>query len=210
MNLKETAQILSKIKEYYSTARYDDITAVAKTWYKHFNRIDFQDVANALEIYVETSDNDFPPTIGKLKKIIEGEKDDVLSAYDAFDMLLEAIKGDYFQEWKNLPESIKRVISEPRQIKVLAEMSPEKLYTSYKNQFVREYTDKNRRKTTVEEFKSTEVTEDMIDRDEFKKAEIRVKNGTYLTDRDWEYMNYYGGFKRYKECKGQPIRLKED
>ena len=82
--------------------------------------------------------------------------------------------------------------------------------TSYKNSFIREYQDKNKRKTAVGDFKSVEVTEDMIDRDEFKKAEIRVKNGTYLTDRDWEYMNFYGGFKQYKECKGRPIRLEEE
>lgn len=207
MNLKETTELIIAIKEYYPHAKIEDATKVAKRWYKHFNRLDYQDVANALEVYIESEDSEYPPTISKLKKLAEDGKDEILSAYDAFDLVLEALSGDWYDGWKDLPDSVKRVIKSPADLKRLSMMNQETLITSYKNQFVREYSDKNRRKTPVGDYEPRVITEDMIDRDEFKKNEIKVKNGTYLTEYDWEWCNWYGGSKYVKECKGQPINL---
>lgn len=207
MNLKETMQLISDMKDYYPYIKIDDINRTAKAWYKHFNKIDYQDVANALEVYVESDNGDHPPTIHQLKELAKESVDEVLSAYDAFDLVLEALNGDWYDGWKDLPDSVKRVIKSPANLKRLSMMNQETLITSYKNQFVREYSDKNRRKTPVGDYEPRVITEDMIDRDEFKKAAIKVKNGTYLTEYDWEWCNWYGGSKYVKECKGQPINL---
>lgn len=207
MNLKETIQLINDMRNYYPYIKIEDVTATAKTWYKHFNRLDYQDVANALEAYVESEQGKNPPSIHDLKELAKGSVEEVISAYDAFDLVIEAFKGDYYDNWKDFPDSIKRVLKSPRDLQRLSVMNQETLYTSYKNQFIREYTDKNRRKTPVGEHERKEITEDMIDRDQFEKAAIRVKNGTYLTEYDWEYFHWYGGNKVFKECKGQPIIL---
>lgn len=207
MNLKETAQILATYKDHYPYVKFDDINRTAKTWQKTFNRIDYQDVANALENYVNSEEGKRPPSAPELKRLAKDSTDEVISAYDAFDLVLEALSGDWYDGWKDLPDSVKRVIKSPADLKRLSMMNQETLITSYKNQFVREYSDKNRRKTPVGDYEPRTITEDMIDRDEFKKNEIKVKNGTYLTEYDWEWCNWYGGSKYVKECKGQPINL---
>ena len=211
MNQKESLLIINEIRNNYLSMKIDDPVQMAKTWARRLQRHDYQDVRKAVEVYLDSDNAEYPPSVHKIKKILESNFEDVINPYDAFDLLQDALtNGDLFDNWQSLPDSIKRVIKSPADLRKLATMKEEVFITSYKNSFIREYQDKNKRKTAVGDFKSVEVTEDMIDRDEFKKAEIRVKNGTYLTDRDWEYMNFYGGFKQYKECKGRPIRLEEE
>ncbi len=146
MTKNEIVQIMAIITaaypRFYEKQTEADKVAALRLWYRHYENVDYGTMLQAVDAVIST--NKFPPTIAeineKLDLLLGG--DDEMSELEAWARVSKAIGNsayNYNREYALLPERIRRVIGDARQLHDWALMDEATVNSVVASNFQRTY-----------------------------------------------------------------------
>lgn len=147
MTEKETAQILIMMDVVYPDVMKDKSDAErrmrVKVWHRLFEREPVQLVTAALEAYITSNTANFAPVPGQIKEQIRKlTAGDEMTDAEAWSLVLRAIKRSsygYAEEFQKLPETLKRCVGRPEQLREWAIMDEETVSSVIASNFRKTY-----------------------------------------------------------------------
>lgn len=124
MNTTEAKKIIAVMIATYPSYNVADVDYTASIWADAFNDISYEVVSIALRNYIRSDTSSFAPTPGVLMASVHKiSQPQELSEMQAWSLVLKAIrKSTYYaeEEFNKLPESVKKAIGTPTQLRSMA------------------------------------------------------------------------------------------
>lgn len=147
MSINETAEILSVLRISYPNAYNklsdSDKEALVSLWSKLFADIPYKDVSEAVCEYINNEDSNFPPSPGKLNKIIRSRSGNTVpSAQEALQPIRKAVQNSLYhseEEFAKLSPTLKRLVGSPNQLKSWATCSENEFETVITSRLAKSY-----------------------------------------------------------------------
>lgn len=147
MNLKETAQIVSTLKEYYpKDFESTDIKSRVNAWHLILKDYDYGQVQNGVIAFVAEDKKGFAPCVGQIvDKIMTTsniDNKDSMSEMEAWDFVQKALKNSAYNsecEYDKLPDIIKKIVGSPHMLKSWSICSISEINTVIQSNFMRSF-----------------------------------------------------------------------
>lgn len=158
MTLDDVGIVLDIIETAFSASQYSRKTDEArlkesKLWASMFAEDDVVLVAAATKALIATRTNDFPPSIGAIKEMIQKMREPKqLTEQEAWAMVSKAVSNSLYEaqkEFDTLPPDIKKIIGSPQQLREWAMMDTETFHSVAASNFMRSHTAYHRSETEM-------------------------------------------------------------
>lgn len=143
MTERETAMILASMQAAYPTYKPPQKEIAVKTWHMALEDYPYEQVSEALKIYIRTNTTGFAPSPGQLiDKIFIAEDYAELPETTAWGMVSDALKNGiygYQEEFQRLPETVKKAVGGAENIRRWAMMDTDAVESVIQSNFMRTY-----------------------------------------------------------------------
>jgi len=144
LTAQESSKILTILKgaypRFYKDMTRDEVAVTIKLWTRMFADDEYRLVAAAVETYIASDEDGFPPSIGAIKaKIRLLTNPDMPTALEGWAMVRKAMRVyGYVEKFHALPEYIQKIVGSPSQLYDWARMDMNDLQFAQAN-FIRMY-----------------------------------------------------------------------
>lgn len=149
MTREETIKILAILQVAYpisfSKLEKSEKKQMVALWHDMFSDYSYQEVDSAVRAYIATNENNYAPSVGKIRSMIvmmTQPETGFMTAQEASALLLRAISDSGYhadEQFKKLPEIIQRVVRDPQILKEWSQIEPETVQTVIMSNFQRSY-----------------------------------------------------------------------
>lgn len=147
MTSSDSEKVLAILKATYPAGYRDmsaiDIDALIGVWSRVFKDWDYQDVANAIDSVIATNKTNFPPSPGfVMDRLIKNTQGPQLTEGEAWNLVYKAVKRSNWyaeEEFKKLPDSIKKSVGSPDMLKSWAGMDGDVVNSVIQSNFMRTF-----------------------------------------------------------------------
>lgn len=134
----DTLQVISAAYPNY----HPDKENTVKLWNSAFKSFSDKAVQDAVQKYIYTNTSGFAPVIGQIVSIIFSDGREVMSEIEAWGYVSKALRNSAYgaeEEFKKLPEPVKRVVGNPDRLKEWAALNESEVQTVVSSNFMRSY-----------------------------------------------------------------------
>lgn len=184
MTLQETQRIVTTIAAMFPTFKVEDKSTTLEAWNWALQDYSYNDVSQALNLYIKTSSNNFAPAVSQLIGLIRKEDDFKYPSEDeAWSMVRRACEkldwNDPAKEYNKLPDIIQRTIVIPGNLKEWAMLDMDDFETVISSNFKRSY------RAAIEQSKElNKMPADVRERVESARKKMLIEGGLYAGDND--------------------------
>lgn len=147
MTKKETAKILAVLKAAYpsSFTHTTDERLMLEIWHDSLDDADYEDVNQAVRKYIATNEDNFAPSIGKIRKlIVEAKQPETgrMTSQEAASVLSRAVGDSLYhsvEQFQKLPPLIQKVVRDPQTLFEWGQLPIETFQTVVLSNFQRSY-----------------------------------------------------------------------
>ena len=142
MTKAEFSNLVKAMKAVYSDPKFIADTDAIMVWYEFFKEDDYMIVQTAIKKYM--ANNEFPPTIAGIRKIINEITNPDLSMTEgaAWSLVYRAICNSAYnarEEFEKLPKECQRAVGNPAILKEWAGLDKDEVNTVIQSNFMRSY-----------------------------------------------------------------------
>lgn len=121
MTKQETVKILSVLKTVYPQ-QFDgtDSRLLVEIWHDSLSDLSYLDIDKAVRAYISTNNNNFAPSIGKVRSlVVKMNQPEVgrMTAQEAASLIQKAVSNSGYnsrEEFAKLPKTIQRIVRDPK------------------------------------------------------------------------------------------------
>lgn len=135
----DTLRIISANYDNFKPPNMQD---TVKLWLSAFKNFSNETVQNAVQQFIFTDTKGFAPKIGQIVDIIFSDGREMMSEVEAWGCVSRALRNSTYgaeEEFKKLPESVKRVVGNPDRLKEWAVLDEKEVQTVVASNFMRSY-----------------------------------------------------------------------
>lgn len=144
MTIQETQKIITTIAAMFPTFKVNDKATTLEAWNWALQDYSYNEVSQALNLYIKTSSNNFAPSVSQLIGLMH--KEDELSyptEAEAWEMVRKACgRLDWYlpeKEFSRLPEIVRMAVVSPSNLKEWAMLDIDEFETVISSNFQRTY-----------------------------------------------------------------------
>lgn len=136
MNIAETQKILALIYASFPNFHPADPALTVQVWQKVLEPDEYQNIEDALMVYMRTDTSGFAPSPGKLHMMIADRMSDEIDEGEVMTMLTLASRNANYgfqEEYDRMPRELQKAIGSPTNIRNWGQMSQEQLSYAFNN-----------------------------------------------------------------------------
>lgn len=184
MTIQETQKIITTIAAMFPTFKVNDKATTLEAWNWALQDYSYNEVSQALNLYIKTSSNNFAPAVSQLIGLIHKENDlSYPSESEAWAMVRKAcISLDWYNpqiEYNKLPKIIQEAVVNPSNLVEMAKVDNDTFESVEGSNFKRTY------RAVVERNKEvSHMPEEVRERIERARKNMLIEGGLYAGDND--------------------------
>lgn len=159
MTRDETKQIIGAIGACYSNFKVNDMKLTVDVWSTLLADYDYEGMSLALQSFITTNTDGFPPDIGKLiAKYNELKYPAQMNAMEAWSLVSKALRNGYYNskgEYDALPPLVQKAVGSPENIHNWSMTDEESVESVIASQFMKRYETECKRERELQAMPTT-------------------------------------------------------